>query len=232
MPSAIVGVVAPSSRNKEPQTEGGQGSSATVAPIPATRMSTNSSASSPSTKKKQPPTATINPINANRNRFGFHSSPRKIISSPNASNPSASSITSATVHPPPRSLRGNSVDSTKSSTSEGHGSSPIKPPRSKAAERLAVASVVSITAGGIENNNNENINQRSNNNEASRMSQANVTRSPSQSPYHSQRATLSPARAINVSSAKAGYLCTKSTTGEDLETPEEFIATLQYCGNY
>ena len=233
MPSAIVGVVAPSARNKEPQSETGQGSISTVTSSVGSRMSRNTSTPSPSMKKKQPPTATINPNNASRNRFGFHSSPRKITSSPNAANPPASSVTSATVHPPPRYLRGNSVESNKSTTSEGLESSPVKPLRNKASERLAVASVASIAAGVTENNNNGNNNQSSNNNDVSRtkeMVQNHLTRSPVQSPYHSQRSNLSPARIVNVSPAKAGYLCTKSTTAEDLETPEEFIAALQYCG--
>ena len=232
MPSAIVGVVAPSARNKEPHIEAGQGSLPTVPSIPGTRMSTNTSPSSPSIKKKQPPTATINPINASRNRFGFHSSPRKITSSPHATN-SSSSVTSATVHPPPRYIRGNSVDSNKSSTSEGHESSPVKPLRNKASERLAVASVASITAGVVENNNNTNNNRTSNNNDSltsGEIGQANLIKSPARSPYHSHRTTLSPARAVSVSSSKAGYLCMKSTTAEDLETPDEFIAALQYCG--
>ena len=232
MPSAIVGVVAPSTRNKEPQREATQSSASPHSSIPGTRMSTNTpTSSSPSMKKKPPPTATINPNNASRNRFGFHSSPRKLTSSPNASNPSASSVTSATVHPPPRYLRGSSVDSNKSSTSEGHESSPVKPLRNKTAERLAVASVASIAAGGNENNNNNN--QTGNNNDVSRareMGQPDVTRSPTSSPYHTQRTTLSPARIANVSSAKAGYLCTKSTTAEDLETVDEFAAAMQYCG--
>ena len=233
MPSAIVGVVAPSARNKEPQSETGQGSISTVNSSVGSRMSRNTSTPSPSIKKKQPPTATINPNNASRNRFGFHSSPRKITSSPNAANPPVSSVTSATVHPPPRYLRGNSVDSNKSTTSEGLESSPVKPLRNKTSERLAVAAVASIAAGMTENNNNTNNNQSSNNNDISRskeMGQTHLTRSPVQSPYHSQRTNLSPAKIVNISSAKAGYLCTKSTTAEDLETPEEFIAALQYCG--
>ena len=223
-----MGVVAPSARNKEPQSESSQGSISTVTSLVGSRMSRNTSTPSPSMKKKQPPTATINPNNASRNRFGFHSSPRKITSSPNAANPPASSVTSATVHPPPRYLRGNSVESNKSTTSEGLESSPVKPLRNKASERLAVASVASIAAGVTETNNNGN-----NNNDVSRtkeMVQNHLTRSPVQSPYHSQRSNLSPARIVNVSPAKAGYLCTKSTTAEDLETPEEFISALQYCG--
>ena len=229
MPSAIVGVVAPSARVKEPPPE--TGSNSVQSSATGSRMSTNTSTSSPSIRRKPPPTATINPNNANRNRFGFHSSPKKITSTNIPANPS-SAVTSATVHPPPRYLRGNSIDSNKSSTSVGNESPPAKPLRSKNSVCLAMTTVASVAAGGLENNNNNETNI-CNNNELPRvrgLAQAGVSRSPISSPYHAQRATLSPARVVNVSSAKAGYSCIKSTTAEDLENVDEFIAAMQYCG--
>ena len=235
MPSAIVGVVAPSSRAaKEPQADGGSTFSPNQPPGGGNRMSANNaSSSSPSIKKTPPPTAMINPNNATRNRFGFHSSPKKITSS-HATPHSSTAVTSATVHPPPRYLRRNSMDSTKSSTSVGHESPPAKPARNKnlGGGCLAVATVASIAAGGIENNNN-NASQNVNNNNITRIHGA-AQRSPFQSPslvspYH-QRATLSPARVVNVSSAKAGYMCIKPSTAEELDSAEEFVAAMQYCG--
>ena len=232
MPSAIVGVVAPSTRVKEPQTDGG--SNPNQASGSGNRMSTNASSSSPSIRKKPPPTATINPNNATRNRFGFHSSPKKITSS-NTTTHSSSAVTSATVHPPPRYLRRNSIDSNKSSTSAGNESPPVKPVRNKntIGGCLAVTTVASIAAGGIENNNNNEEVTNSNNNNISRIrgaAQRDITQSPLSSPYHASRASLSPARVVNVSSAKAGYMCIKPSTAEDLESSEEFIAAMQYCG--
>ena len=237
MPSAIVGVVAPSARVKDPRPELGSD------PVPShnsgtgNRMSTNasSSQSSPSVRKKPTPTATINPNNAIRNRFGFHSSPKKITSS-NVNAQSSSAVISATVHPPPRYLRGHSIESNKSSISVGIDSPPAKPARNRTTGSLAVTSVASIAAGGgIENNNNNNNtnNYNGNNNDVSRVreiAQANATRSPISSPCRKQRASLSPTKIVNVSSAQAGYMCIKSSTAEDIENAEEFIAALQYCG--
>ena len=245
MPSAIVGVVAPSTRVKEPHpADSGQNSfSPQSAGIGNRNMSMNATKTpSPSIRKKIPPptpskippTATINPINASRNRFGFHSSPKKITSNHNTTNstPSSSAITSATVHPPPRYLRGNSTESNKSSSSAVNESPSIKLSTNKNTGPLAVTAVASIAAGGIERNNNgtRSNNNSNNNNDISRIRGMTQGVNCNSSPHNSQRSSLSPAKILNISSTKAGYLCIKNSTGEDLDTKSDFISAMQYCG--
>ena len=231
MPSAIVGVVAPSTRSREPHADGGLTSNPTQASGNVNRMSSNSS-SSPSIRTKQAPTATINPNNANRNRFGFHSSPKRITSS--ATGHASSAITSATVHPPPRYSRRNSVESNKSAASVGNETPPAKPVRSTnaAGGGLTMTAVASLAAGGIENNNNSNDNNTNNNSRAGGVLQGGTVQSNVvASPFHSP-AMLSPRRMPNTSSAKAGYLCVKTSTAEDLESAQELLSAMQYCGTH
>ena len=94
-----------------------------------------------------------------------------------------------------------------------------------------MSTVTSVTAGTAFETNNNNNNDNNANNTNERMQELATQRSTNHQHQPSSACTSqSPRRTSDISLVKAGYLCVKSSTAEDLEDVDEFFAALQYCG--